>query len=194
MLSKKYFEKISKTLKDNYPDNYAESTKFEKKVRPKSAIAFAEEVIYVICASGFRASTAAEISDKCINALKNGRSSRTTFKHKGKTRAIDAVWRDRDHYFREFKLAADADWFETLPFIGPITKNHLAKNCGMDVCKDDIWLNRLSRAYGTTAEKLCAHVAKKTDLRKATVDSILWEACRNGLLDVKSGKLKAKFA
>lgn len=64
---------------------------------------------------------------------------------------------------------------EAFPYIGPITKFHLAKNLGVDVAKPDRHLVRLSHAAGfTDPAQLCATVARATGDRVATVDLVFW--------------------
>jgi len=189
MMSKAYFERIVAVLKQKYPDEYDESMEFKRVSKPATAKEFAEEVIYVICVSGFKATIAKAISRRCISALKKGHSAKTVYGHLGKSKAIDQVWQDRKLYFEEFKKAKNVDWFETLPFIGPITKYHIAKNCGFNVAKADVHLVRLAKNWNTTVDKLCTHLVDQTGYRKAVVDSLLWEACRNKLISSKTGKL-----
>jgi len=189
MMSKAYFKKIVAALKKNYPDEYEESLEFAQAPKPSTANKFAEEVIYVICSSGFKATIAKAIQTRCMAALKRGRSVKNVFGHPAKARAIDRVWKERDRYYEDFKKARDVDWFETLPFIGPITKYHIAKNCGFNVAKADVHLVRLAKNYHTTVDKLCTYLADQTGYRRAVIDSLLWEACRNKLLSPKTGKL-----
>ena len=64
---------------------------------------------------------------------------------------------------------------EAFPYVGPITKFHLAKNLGLDVAKPDRHLVRLSHAAGfADPAQLCATVAGATGDRVATVDLVFW--------------------
>lgn len=189
MMTKAYFERIVAALKQHHPDAYDDSMQFKRTSKPANAKDFAGKVIYVICGSGFKATIAKPISTRCIAALKSGRSAKTVFGHPGKASAIDQVWRDRKRYFEELKIAKGVDWFETLPFIGSITKYHIAKNCGFNVAKADVHLERLAKNWNTTVDKLCTHLVNQTGYRRAVVDSLLWEACRNKLISSKTGKL-----
>ena len=78
------------------------------------------------------------------------------------------------------------EWFRSdptvrlqeLPFIGPITACHLAKNLGFDVAKPDRHLQRLAIALGfADAHQLCGAVSVATGRPKALIDSILWRYC-----------------
>lgn len=75
---------------------------------------------------------------------------------------------------------------ESLPWIGGITKYHLAKNFGADVAKPDVHLKRLADAAGCTAQALCDRLARETGYRVGTVDVVLWRACAIGLVDSRA--------
>lgn len=65
--------------------------------------------------------------------------------------------------------------FVELPYIGPVTAYHLAKNLGFDVAKNDRHLRRLSAALGfSDAQDLCEAIAVRTGESVAVVDSVLW--------------------
>ena len=73
-----------------------------------------------------------------------------------------------------------------LPWIGPVTKFHLAKNLGLDFAKPDVHLARLAAAERTTVDELCERLAAQTGYRVTTIDSVLWRACADGYLDSAS--------
>lgn len=67
------------------------------------------------------------------------------------------------------------DELERLPFIGPVTRFHLAKNLGLDVVKPDRHLVRMAHAAGfSSPESMCRVIADATGDRLATVDVVLW--------------------
>jgi len=67
------------------------------------------------------------------------------------------------------------DALATLPFIGPITKFHLAKNLGIDVAKPDRHLVRLALSAGVSSpDQLCKVISAATGDRVATVDLVFW--------------------
>ena len=151
---------------------------------PKDATTFAKEVAYVICNSGMNFHTANGIYWKCVRALRQGHSSATVFGHPGKTKAIDHVWQHRKVLFAAFLIAENKlAYCHTLPFIGTITKHHLAKNLGLDTIKPDVHLMRLARAERVSPMALCARLAHQTGYRQSTIDSILWRACADGYID-----------
>lgn len=158
---------------------------------PTDAEEFALETIYVICNSGMKFTVARGIFDRCVAALRAGLSASTAFGHKGKTAAIDLVWRDRDRLMAEYLAAGDkVAYCQTIPWIGGITKYHLAKNFGADVAKPDVHLQRLADLWATTPEALCAGLSAATGYRLATVDTILWRACATGVMSSHTGLVR----
>lgn len=161
---------------------------------PTAPHTFAMEVIFVICNSGMRYTVAQGIFQRCKEALLSGIPVIEVFGHKGKAKAIEAVWADRDVLLQMFHSRANdaerLELLEAIPWIGPITKFHLAKNFGMDVAKPDVHLQRLADREGCTAQALCERLATDTGFRVATVDTILWRACADGWLNSRTGELK----
>lgn len=158
---------------------------------PPDAEAFAAEAIYVICNSGFRNAIAGPIFARCMVALRQGRSAADEYGHEGKCAAIDFIWQERDALFAAYR--ADPDrlaYLKTLPWIGPVTAHHLLKNLGGDHAKPDVHLERLARRDRTTTYKLCRKLSRQTGYRIATVDTVLWRACAEGLLS--SSKYEAE--
>jgi hypothetical protein len=154
---------------------------------PKDAEEFAREAIFVICNSGMRFTVAQGIFERVMRRLQVGGSAHDAFGHKGKSDAIDRIWRDREELLAAYLDAPDKLAFcESLPFIGGITKYHLAKNFGADVAKPDIHLQRLADWEGTTPQALCDRLARESGYRASTVDVILWRACAIGLIDSRA--------
>ena len=150
---------------------------------PTTGKQLAAEAIYVICNSGMSNRTAVGIFERCMAALRAGRSAKTVYGHPGKSAAIDEIWRKRRSLIREFRATDDVIAFcARLPWLGPITKFHLAKNLGVDVAKPDVHLNRLAKLEGVTAQELCERLASETGYRAATIDLILWRACADGII------------
>lgn len=64
---------------------------------------------------------------------------------------------------------------QQLPYIGPVTVWHLAKNLGLDVAKPDRHLARLSAHIGfDSAHELCRAVAHSIGETTRIVDLVLW--------------------
>jgi hypothetical protein len=72
---------------------------------------------------------------------------------------------------------------EELPGIGPITKDHLAKNIGLaDVAKADIWLERAAKVCRTSVTDLTQYIATMTGENNHTVDIAIWAFAKDGRL------------
>ncbi len=164
----------------------------ENIVPPATAEDFAREVIFVIANSGMKNTVARQIYQRCVRALSAGQPVLGVFKHKGKAAAIENVWARRAFWF-EFGQANGfrPDAMEQLPWIGEITKFHVAKNFGAQVAKPDVHLQRLADREGITPQALCERLAGETGFRVATVDTLLWRACADGVLDSRTGVIKA---
>lgn len=153
-----------------------------KKCESKGA--FFTEYVFVVISSGMKAQIARKIYNKVSDALICGVDINTVFKHKGKCKAINYV---KSHYGVLFMLFEkdrnhNVDWLEILPHIGKITKYHLAKNLGMDVCKPDRHLVRIAKKYNMTPQELCNKIASRTGDRIAAIDTVLWRSANLGLI------------
>lgn len=164
---------------------------------PETAEDFAREYVWVVLNSGMKSSVARGIMGRVWPQLMAGKPLFPVFKHVGKANAIAHVYCNRHDYLASFRVEAPADpiaWCESLPWIGKITKYHLAKNLGVDVAKPDRWLVRLAAAENTTVNELCASLARETGDRIATVDVVLWRACAIGVLTVCDGRIETYLA
>jgi hypothetical protein len=163
----------------------------EKVTAPRDAEAFAREAIYVICNSGMKNSVAAPIAASCLEVLRRGGSATSVFRHPGKGPAIDSIWSKRAELFERFTAGnAKVEDLLELPWIGPVTMYHLAKNLGADEAKPDVHLERIARGDNTTTHRLCRRLARTSGCRVATVDSILWRAAADGYLNSKIYELE----
>lgn len=164
---------------------YSDEIEWAQSVKgPNNADDFAGEVIWVILCSGMKEQVARIIQERVWAAIKAGRSVKGNVLGKsGKADAIDTIWRDRALLFAAFHAANDKVEFGlSLPWIGDITKWHLAKNLGVDCAKPDVHLLRVASHYGTTPHDLCAALSLSTGDRIATVDLVIWRACNLGII------------
>lgn len=80
--------------------------------------------------------------------------------------------------YRKFLKRVQADpivVLQELPFIGPITVWHLAKNLGFPVAKPDRHLERLSAEFGFRGtHAMCDAISDVTGERPDVIDSVLW--------------------
>lgn len=163
--------------------------------RPRTAIAMASEITFVICNSGMHHKAARSMFERVSGAIDaDARANRpialtrTDMGHDGKREAVQYIWNHRTALFSDLQKIADADlpdWLEKLPWIGPITKYHAAKNLGADVAKPDRWLDRIAVLTGETVDGLCRRLADASGDRVATVDLVLWCACATGKLELQ---------
>lgn len=182
MITLKRFRRIETALREA---GYSPIIEWSENILPPAdADGFAREAIYVICNSGFRNSVAVPIFERCMTALKSGGTAATEFGHVGKRQAIDHIWTEREKLFAAYREHDDKIAFlHEIPWIGPVTSYHLEKNLGGDHAKPDVHMERLARRDRTTTQRLCRRLARETGYRVATIDTILWRACADGLLD-----------
>ena len=77
--------------------------------------------------------------------------------------------------FKEMVLADPIIHLQSLPYIGPTTSWHLAKNLGLDVAKPDRHMMRVSESLGfRDADHLCRELAASTGEQIKVVDLIVW--------------------
>lgn len=165
---------------------YADEIEWSQTVKPpKTADDFIGEAIWVILCSGMKAQVARVIQDRVWAVIAAGKTVNGNVLGKsGKAAAIDAIWRDKNRLFRDFCEAPNkVEFCRSIPWIGDITKWHLAKNLGVDCAKPDVHLERVARHYGTTPGALCADLAVVVGDRIATVDLVIWRACNLGIIN-----------
>lgn len=151
---------------------------------PECSFDLAREAIFVICNSGMRATVARGIFVRVMESLQATGVVGNAFKHPGKVKAIEFLWKHQQALLEQFSAAADkVAWCGRLPWVGPITMYHLAKNLGVDVVKPDRHLERVARAWGTDPHALCVAIQKQTGERLACIDTVIWRACERGIID-----------
>jgi hypothetical protein len=179
MTTEKYLELKAEVI----ARGYGEMVVWANSLKPvTNAEDFAREYCWVVLCSGMKEQIARQIWGRVQDAIYAGASAGAVFGHRQKAAAIDKIWTQQAAFFAAYQAAADKMAFlRTLPFIGPITVFHLAKNYGVDCCKPDRHLVRIARACGTTPEQLCARLAAATGDRVVTVDTVIWRAANLGL-------------
>ena len=161
---------------------------------PFSADEFARNAVYVVLAGGFSQKTAKRVHGEIMRVLNgqltidNGQLLKI-FNNKNKTSAIVKIWENRnkfrDGYYKLSDLESKLTYLATLPHIGKITANHLARNLGENVFKRDVWIEKLLSRYGGD---LLERLEKETALPRGYIDVVLWKACQIGMIKVTSDK------
>lgn len=218
MFSKIWFENLDAKLRelgldsdDKSFDEIRENLSNPKKL---SADEFASAVAYVILAGGFSQKTAKKIHKILMEKIPENQyvdDLLKIFNNKNKINAIIKIWNNRDKYCDDFYAIKNTNekikYLETLPHIGKITANHLARNLGVDVVKYDIWIQRLGVLYGGNRalyekidngnlnpeiKKCCDdmfnHLCMETSLPRGYIDVVLFRSCQNHLIkELKNG-------
>lgn len=103
----------------------------------------------------------------------------SAFRHEGKVDAVITIARQVSQSgFDSFKQRIEDDGVEfirRLPFMGPATSYHLAKNIGLDVVKPDRHLVRVASATGyDSPTNLCKDIASLVGDRISVIDLVIW--------------------
>lgn len=151
----------------------------------RSAEEFALEACWVVLNAGMKEQVARIIWKRLRPQLNSG-TPLVGFKHLGKCNALRFIWSNRSRLFTEWdSVGRTVDWLQALPWIGKITKWHLAKNLGVNCCKPDRHLVRLAESTSETPAALCERLSKLSGDRVATVDVVLWRAANLGLIPAR---------
>lgn len=154
---------------------------------------FLREAAWVVLSAGMRESVVRKvfpaISQAFLNwcdaaGIVNARAKcvaagRETFNHEKKINAIADIashvyCNGFDWVMKSIRIQG-IEYLQTLPFIGPITSFHLAKNLGMDVVKPDRHLIRVADATGYgTPEEMCRVIASAVGDAIPVVDLVIW--------------------
>ncbi len=136
-------------------------------------------VFPAISAAFFQWASAKQIASRST-ACK--RAALAVFHHQGKISAVvDVATSIANRGFEAFWSKVVADPLETLrqlPFVGPVTVYHLAKNLGFDTAKPDRHMARLANQLNFAgAHELAHNISSFTGDPVAMVDSVLWRFC-----------------
>lgn len=101
------------------------------------------------------------------------------FNHKKKIHAIaDSMSFVKEIGFNNFKkiiLSEGVDSLEKLPYIGKITKYHLAKNIGFNYSKPDRHLQRISDCLSfSNVHEMCKTISSTTYDNENVIDLVIW--------------------
>ena len=155
---------------------------------------FEFQYIWVVLNSGLKEQVARKIFNRFYEQLNKDfitESPLDIIKHEGKRKAIlDFALYGIEKRFEELKSAENKiEYLKTLPWIGDITKYHLARNIGIDCVKPDRHLQRLSSYYGFESPyKMCIYIRDEVDkiypslepTKLGLIDLVLWRWCNLG--------------
>ncbi len=220
MFAKNWFFDLERHLVNSGLDSDSETFDVLKKRLSQpvclSADDFARQAIYVILSGGFSQKTAKKVHAQIMDYLIKNNSPKfddlfAIFHNKNKINAIIKIWENRqkhrDFYYDLDFLDSKLDYLSSLPHIGKITANHLARNLGEDIVKYDIWIQRIAVRFREQSanskeqlsdkinnqklnpeiKKACddmfAHLVNETGLQRGYIDVVLWKAAQNHLID-----------
>lgn len=167
----------------------------ERCLQPFSERDLLRESAWVILCSGFREATVRAVFDYISLCFCDWESSDEIVRHRSacvatasarfrNIKKIDAIARVAEIVaemgFDNCRRLIQADPIEELrklPFIGPVTSWHLAKNLGLQVAKNDRHLARISTRLGyEDAHELCREVSDSTGELVSVIDVVLWRS------------------
>lgn len=163
---------------------YGDEIVWQESLKPcDNAREFFGQYMWVVISAGMKNQIARLIETRIHNAWDNGQPTTSAFGHKGKVKAINHVLIERERIFNEYQNSNEKiEYLASLPWIGDITKWHLAKNLGFDTAKPDRHLVRIAEGLKTTPLELCRKLAEVTGYRIATIDLIIWRAANLGFV------------
>jgi len=101
------------------------------------------------------------------------------FNHPKKIDAIIEValriWTEGVDDFKQQISSQGVDYIMQLPFMGPVSSLHFAKNIGINVAKPDRHLKRIADCLGyISVEQFCADIAHSVGDQVCVIDLVLW--------------------
>ena len=138
------------------------------------AVTFLWEYVWVVMNAGMREQVARTIYERVVRT-----HDPNVIGHPGKRSAVKRAFQEYESWFAALLAADDpTTYLETLPWIGPITKYHLARNLGVDCVKPDRHLARLAERFGYgTPDAMCRAIQDELGGRLGTIDAVLWRYC-----------------
>ncbi|MCE5187410.1 MAG: hypothetical protein LLF76_14920 [Planctomycetaceae bacterium] len=154
---------------------------------------FIREAAWVILSAGMSERVIRRIFSKISDAFLNWESAalirssnskceKRALKVFGNRRKITAILKLTDRILLEgFETlrkkieVGGVEYIRTLPFMGPATSQHLAKNIGINTAKADRHLSRIAkRANFSCPNDLCQYISNCVGDNVAVVDLVLW--------------------
>ncbi len=167
---------------DLIEEGYADEIDWQTNIQPvEDPIVFRNEAIWVILNSGMREQIARMIHGRIWRAVADGVDISEVFGHVGKVAAIKLIMGEYVRMFNGYLAAPHKiEYLQEIPFIGSITKYHLAKNLGHDCVKPDRHLVRIAKKYGMNCEDMCEKLSNETGDKVSVVDIVIWRSANLG--------------
>ena len=118
-----------------------------------------------------------KVAEKIFKSFWNeGNIDFNAINHAQKNKALRKVYSRLDFYFNHLKRSKNTlMYLKSLPFIGDITKYHLARNLGLNVAKPDRHLIRIAKAFGySDVQKFCRKISFLSGDKIGVVDLVFW--------------------
>ncbi len=154
---------------------------------------FLREYTWVVFSSGFREAVLRRKFDGLTEAFRGltnasevalhrrdcRRAALRVFGHQGKVRAVldtcKLIHMDGFSSLRNQLAAGGVEFIDRLPFMGPATSYHMAKNIGLDVVKPDRHLVRIAHGSGfESPHDFCASINAMVGDAISVVDVVVW--------------------
>lgn len=114
-----------------------------------------------------------------LKASQCKRAASRVFDHQRKITSIIEIAKSVDRtgfdIFKDKIISEGVLFLESLPYVGPATSYHLAKNIGLDVVKPDRHLLRISALAGySNPGEMCLRISSAVGDRLSVVDLVVW--------------------
>ena len=152
----------------------------KRDIRTLTPEEFYRQYVFVVFSTGMKN----QVADKMYLKFMQGGRNPELIRHPQKKKAIERANLEYRNWFQDLMGSQDkVGVISSLPFIGPVTRFHLARNIGLlDYAKPDRHLNRLAARFGfADAQALCDFVGKTVGLPAGVVDVILWRNVNLGV-------------
>lgn len=164
----------------------------------QTAESFFIEYVFVVLSAGMKNQVVEKIMHRYFVNGPSGETNIKAINHKGKCKAIGEAERHYEEWWNQLlhieELNDRLEFFDSLPFVGPITKYHLARNLGIDVAKPDRHMKRLAHKIGyKDVQNMCATIATSRGERVGVVDVVLWRYINLLGWDAVSNKIDGTY-
>lgn len=175
----KLFDKAKEyVMDDSYYSKEVEYVR-HRTFETQTAESFFIEYVFVVLSTGMKNQVVEKIMHRYFANGPSGETNIKAINHKGKHKAIKEAEMHYKEWWGELSRIVPVnerlEFLDSLPFVGPITKFHLARNLGIDVAKPDRHMKRLADKIGyKDVQNMCGTIANARDERVGVVDVILW--------------------